>query len=488
MYSGRVQGLLVLSALAGWATSNPVQSRSSVSVRVDPRTQFQEVNGFGCSEAFGRAEDVQGKEGLPPVNQTLVLDLLFNKEVGAGFTILRNGIGSSPNSNGMLSIEPNSPGSPSASPDYAWDHYDSGQFPLSEKAYARGLQNVYADAWSAPGFMKTNHNESDGGYLCGVTNTSCATGNWMQAYANYLVQYARFYQQSGVKVTYLGFLNEPQFQASYASMLSDATQAAEFIRVLAKTVKRSGLNLKLTCCDGIGWDEQEAMLPGLRAGPDPAIQYLSAVTGHGYSSPPTYPLSTRVNTWQTEWADLSGDFTPYVFYQDGGQGEGMTWARRIQVAFTDAHTSAFLYWIGAENTTANSALISLMDNAVVPSKRFYAFAQFSKFVQPGARRIDAFSANDLVTVSAFKNQDGTIATQLINNDTTPYEAEVKIRGLSHEEKVQPYLTNNNHDLEPLGPILPESDGVFRGHVPARSMVSFVTERKSGTTRYEPFSD
>ncbi|OJJ44711.1 hypothetical protein ASPZODRAFT_71134 [Penicilliopsis zonata CBS 506.65] len=468
--------LLCLGALTNWALA----ATPSVSVSVNPSIQFQEVDGFGCSEAFQRAEDVLGKDGLPPVNQTLVLNLLFDQTVGAGFTILRNGIGSSNNSasNLMNSIEPFPPSdsSPSSPPHYVWDGYDSGQFPLAEQAYQRDLQSLYANAWSAPGYMKTNHDENYGGYICGVANTSCSTGDWMQAYANYLIQYVRFYHEAGVKVTHLGFLNEPQYAADYASMLSSGAQAADFIRVLAKTVKESGFELQLTCCDGIGWDDQEAMLPGLHAGPDPAIQYLSVLTGHGYDSPPSYPLSTAHKTWLTEWADLTGDYTPYTFYQDGGQGEGLTWASRIQVAFTQANTSAFLYWIGAENSTTNSPLINLLDGVVVPSKRFYAFAQFSRFVRPGARRVEAASSNPVVTVSAFRNQDGTLATQVINNATSSYEIDVKVDGLETGVSVQPYLTNNEYDLEPLAEIRTTENGTFKGRVPARSMISFVASR------------
>ena len=306
-----IDTLFLLNALVARVNSTPTHS-SRVSVTVNPDVQFQEVDGFGASQAFQRAEDIFGKYGLPAVNQTLVLDLLYNENVGAGFTILRNGIGSSntSDSNFMNSIEPIAPASPNAKPNYIWDHYNSAQFPLAQQAYARGLQTLYANAWSAPGFMKTNDDENNGGYLCGVTGEHCTSGSWMQAYADYLVQYARFYKETGVDVTHLGFLNEPQFAATYAGMLSNGTQAADFIRVLGKTIKQSGLDLKINCCDGIGWDDQEAMMAGLEAGPDPAINYLDTVTGHGYDSAPTYPLSTKKKTWLTEWADLTGDLHP----------------------------------------------------------------------------------------------------------------------------------------------------------------------------------
>lgn len=48
-------------------------------------------------------------------------------------------------------------------------------------------------------------------YLCGTPGHDCASGDWRQAYANYLVQYVKFYQQEGLDITHLGFLNEPDF-------------------------------------------------------------------------------------------------------------------------------------------------------------------------------------------------------------------------------------------------------------------------------------
>ncbi|KAJ5929802.1 hypothetical protein N7454_006752 [Penicillium verhagenii] len=469
------QLFLLSSFLSASVTATPTTS-STVSVSVNPKIQFQEIDGFGASQAFQRAEDIFGKYGLPKVNQTLVLNLLYDETIGAGFTILRNGIGSSntSDSNFMSSIEPISPGSPSAKPHYVWDGYNSAQFPLAQQAYARGLQTLYADAWSAPGYMKTNDDENNGGYLCGVTDEHCSSGNWMQAYANYLVQYVRFYKESGVDVTHLGFLNEPQFAATYAGMLSNGTQATNFIRILAKTIKASGFDLQITCCDGIGWDDQEAMMPGLEAGPDPAINYLDVVTGHGYDSAPTYALSTKKKTWLTEWADLTGDFTPYTFYENGGPGEGLTWANHIQVALRDAGTSAFLYWIGAENSTTNSALINLINTEVVPSKRFWAFAQFSKFVRPGSRRVEATSSHTNVTVSSFENQSGKIATQLLNQLDVEVDVSVQISGVKAGIAVQPYITNNEYDLEALGHIETLSGGLFKTKIPARSMVTFVT--------------
>ncbi|KAK0392264.1 hypothetical protein NLU13_1760 [Sarocladium strictum] len=469
--------LSATSSALGAAVSSDSYTAPDVHIAVNGHVKYQEVDGFGASQAFQRAEDILGKDGLSKKGTQHVLDLLFSLDKGAGFSILRNGIGSSNSSasNFMNSIEPLSPGSPDGKPHYVWDGYDSGQFAVAQEAYKRGLKFLYGDAWSAPGYMKTNHDENNGGSLCGVTNATCASGDWRQAYADYLLQWVDFYRKAGVKVTNLGFLNEPQFAAPYAGMISDGTQAADFIRVLAKTMRDRGItDLTLNCCDGIGWDDQQDMIAGLTAGPDPAIDHLGVVSGHGYRSPPDHPLTTTKKTWLTEWADLTGDFTPYTFYNNSGQGEGLTWASRIQTAFVDANVSGFLYWIGAENSTTNSALINMNGDEVIPSKRFWAFASFSKFARPGARRIEATSSTPLVTVSSFLNADGTVATQVLNNDTVPHGVLLTLAGAGRVRSLTPYLTDNAHDLTELARVKVSREGTFQATVPARSLVNFVS--------------
>lgn len=197
-------------------------------------------------------------------------------------------------------------------------------------------------------------------------------GTGGKPYADYLVQYWKFYNQSSVRITNLGFFNEPIISPNYASMNTNGTQAADFIRILGKTIEREGIDVELNCCDDEGWNEQEGLMAGLQAkdaSEKSGEDYLSVITGHGYESAATYPLSTSLRTWQSEWADLSGGFTPYTFWNSSGPGEGLTWASHIQIAFASANVSAFLYWIGAENSTTNSGLINMINDEVIPSKR-----------------------------------------------------------------------------------------------------------------------
>ncbi|CAI4211474.1 unnamed protein product [Parascedosporium putredinis] len=163
---------------------------------------------------------------------TVNLGQTFQRWTGAGFSILRNGIGSSLSSDSdwMNTFAPDNPGSPTAEPTYKWDGKDSGQLWVAKTAQEKyGLKYVYGNAWSPPFYMKSNNNENNGGNL---------KTEWYQAYANYLVQYVKFYAQEGVNITHLGPMNEPDFSASYASALWDGNSAANFIKVLQPTIER----------------------------------------------------------------------------------------------------------------------------------------------------------------------------------------------------------------------------------------------------------
>lgn len=167
----------ILSYLAAIAATPLLASAASLEVRqsqrvtVDLTKKYQTIDGFGFSGAFQRANLIVN---LQAPKQREVLDLLFNTTTGAGFSIVRNGIGSTPNSNNdyMNTILPKCPSTPAEVTinysGYVWDGKDSGQLFLSQRAQEYGVKTFYANAWSAPGCMKTNNQETNGGQLCGV--------------------------------------------------------------------------------------------------------------------------------------------------------------------------------------------------------------------------------------------------------------------------------------------------------------------------------
>lgn len=226
------------------ATTAITTTHAKVTVGVWQNQTYQEFDGLGISQAFQSAHQVYGSDGLSQENADFVLNLLFSNRTGAGLTILRNGIGSSTHGDNshMKSIAPYPPGTiigtrdggqaekyPNAPPNdapligtipitrwnestvgYDWHGDDNGQIHLTRDAITKGVRTVYANAWSAPAWMKSNLRDFSGGYLCGIDGVDrCAQGDMRRVYAEYLVKYLSFWENEGIPIDYLGFVNEP---------------------------------------------------------------------------------------------------------------------------------------------------------------------------------------------------------------------------------------------------------------------------------------
>ncbi|GKT54697.1 cellulosome enzyme [Colletotrichum tofieldiae] len=398
-------------------------------VTVDPSSKLQNIDGFGFSQAFGRAKEFQN---APKALQQEALDLLFSTTKGAGFSIIRNRIGSGGKGDSIL---PTSPGSPSGKPAYVWDNDDRGQVWFTKQAVSYGVKQIYADAWSAPGFMKTSGNEATAG---------CTSGDWRQAYADFLTQYIKYYEQSGLNVTHVGFLNEPDYTTSYSQMQIsfNAQEAISFIPTLYNTLQSAGLKTKITCCDAVGWGSTvkytNALVP---AGME---QYLGLITSHTYSGDANTALDTKLSSWVTE-SGITKAFDT-TWYKNGGATEGMTWANKIAVGIINARLSAYLYWEGFElsQLSSDSHLVDTLDGkTATPSSNFWAFAMWSRYIRPGAQRLATSGTIANVLTAAVRNTDGSTVLVFTNNDSAAKSASVTIKGYTPKTS-SAYVTDNSH--------------------------------------------
>lgn len=107
------------------------------------------------------------------------------------------------------------------------------------------------------------------------------------------------------------------------------------------------------------------------------------------------------------------------------------------------------------------------------TKRLYAMAHWgSKFVRKDAVRVDAaVSANGVAVLNAtaFRNTDGSVAVQIINNSDSPQA--VSISGFADDCQVETFLTNQQYDLKQGN--AKNTKGAAQSTVPARSLFSFV---------------
>lgn len=471
--------LTALAATAVALLAGVASAASSPSVVINGATTYQTMAGFGASEAFGVAKSIEA--ATPAVRNALLADL-FSPVTGAGLTIIRNEVVGDASG----SIEPTAPSSPTATPTYvslASTGDDEGQLSFDLQAKQQyGVSNDFADAWSAPGFMKTNDSVDNGGTLCGVPSATCTSGDWRQAYANYLTQYARDYANAGVPLSYIGFENEAAGAATYDSMLMNPAQTANFMDTLGPTLASSGLSTKGECCASIGWTTAASYFSALTSDPV-AAKYTALYTSHGYAAPPNSVLDTDGKpVWQTEWANFAA-WDPA--WDDGTTAAGFTWAQRIYTGLTSANLSAFLYWWGAvpeTTSTSNSALIQFNGSTISIPSRLWAFANYSRYIRPGAVRLGATTTDGNLEVTAFRNTDGSDSVVVINTGTTADTASVSLQNLNNSSTFTvPYLTDATSSTAAQAPVA-IANGAFTDSVPARSLTTFVIPDPSSAAR------
>ncbi|GAA3036023.1 glycoside hydrolase family 30 beta sandwich domain-containing protein [Streptosporangium longisporum] len=387
--------------------------------------RYQEMDGFGVSTAFRRGELLRN---LSTAQQNDVFRLWFDRETGAGLSILRLGIGASPTGSPydkMVSIQPQNPGGPDAPPRYVWDGDDGAQVWTAKVAQSYGIKRFYANAWSAPGYMKDNGSENNGGTL---------KPEWRAAYARYLAQYTKFYAQEGIKITDLGFTNEPDYTSTYESMRFTPAQAAAFVKVLGPIAT----DVKLACCDAFGWDQAKAYTNAIEADPE-ARRWVSTYTGHTYASQITSPQPGNKRTWMSEWGPDGSTWNESWY--DGSSQDGFTVAQAIHQALTVGNVSGYLFWLGG-SSGATRALIQIDPAARTyrVSKRLWAMAAYSRFIRPGAVRLGTSTGNSSLKVSAFLNSDGSKVVEVLNTGTSA----VTWDGL--QGGTTAYVTDNSNSL------------------------------------------
>jgi O-glycosyl hydrolase len=440
------------------------------SATINGGTTYQTMAGFGASEGFGQAETIQDASSAA---QQQALNYLYSTTSGAGLTILRNEISADSGD----TIEPNAPSSPTAAPSYvplSSISDDQGQLWLAQTIKADyGVTNVFADAWTAPAFMKTHDSTDNGGTLCGVPSATCSSGDWRQAYANYLEQYAADYSAAGVPLSYVGPENEANLSPSYDGMVMTPAQTANLLDILGPTMASSGLSTQVECCATEGWNYAQQYAAAIEADPT-ASSYTKVFTSHGYTQAPTSPLSGWSNpVWETEWSTFDSWDTAW---DDGTDASGLTWAQNIFAGLDEANLSAFLYWWGSSTPSSNGdneSLIQINGSTVTPSGRLWAFANFSRFVRPGAVRIGATTSDGNLTLDAFKNTNNTVAVVALNTGTSadPVSFSLQSTGIQNGAVVTPYLTDSSSDVAAQATTT-VSGGAFSYSLPARSLVTF----------------
>lgn len=251
-------------------------------------------------------------------------------------------------------------------------------------------------------------------------------------------------------------------------MLSNPQQAADFIRILHPTLQRANMSdVLIACCDVTGWNLGQQYTQQLNSAGVTSL--IGVITAHTYTSNFNGPINTNRKVWQSEYCDLNGQWST-GWYTNGGAGDGYTWANTLHNAFTTGNMNAYLWWEGVQwpNPNTNEKLIRIDGDNFIVSKRLWAFAQYSRYVRPGAVRVDATGGN--LRSTAYLNKDGSLVVVILNTGTSAVNLALNL-GTFRAGTASSYLTDTNNDMREQATTI-NADGSVNGAVTSRGLLTF----------------
>ena len=414
-------------------------SKSGTVFQIDDAVALQKIDGFGAS--FQEAGLIC-LNALDPSEQEKVLEALFDPEHGAGFSAMKTVIAATDfMSAGPWYTYDDTPGDVEMKRfSIARDLSPNGLVTYIKRARKYGQFVLQAPMDYPPDWMLTNvedraHQDVDPKYF--------------DALALYYLRYLQEYEKQGIFIDYLSLFNEPDIytKISYTK-----------IRHLLKDhvgplFEKESVKTKIQLSEAPNRDDAYRNYPIVLDDPA-ARKYVACVPYHGYEFKdhgkimalheryPDLPL------WMTEVDHSYQTDTPRsVPLPKLGWEDGDFWGNQI---FSDleSYASAWIYWNmildekggpclvsevhedRAGNRQHPVVVIDRQQRRVIYTGLYYYLAHFSKFVRPGAVRVETTGEADKVRCIAFKTTDGEFVAQLLNSRETRAEVHLHWRGRS----------------------------------------------------------
>ena len=193
---------------------------STTRILINPKQQFQTIDGFGFTLTGGSALLIQQ---MQPAKRKALLQELFGKTADAiSISYLRISVGASDLSESVFSYHD----LPNGEMDTLLHEFNLSRdtihlIPLIKQILAiNPTIKLMATPWSPPTWMKTNHNSMGGSLI----------PQYYRSYARYLVKYLQAMKAKGIAIDALTIQNEPQHGGNNPSMLMTASEQAIFIK------------------------------------------------------------------------------------------------------------------------------------------------------------------------------------------------------------------------------------------------------------------
>lgn len=397
---------------------------TQICVFVDPSKTFQTYVGIGAALTDASAETFYK---LPKTAQQEFLQAHFDKEKGLGYNMARTNINSCDfSSSSYTYVQDN---------DKELKTFDitpdkKAKIPFIKEAIdaAGGKLPLFASPWSPPAWMKDNKNMLQGGKLLPA---------FYDSWANYYPKFINAYEKEGIPVWGITIQNEPMAKQKWESCIYTAEEERDFLKKhLGPVMHKAGMKDKKI----IVWDHNRDLIYQ-RAQTyldDPeAAKYIWGIGFHWYEDwsggQPMYDNLRRVyeaypdkNIFFTEGCAESFNASRYNAWVLGEEyGRSMiNDFNNGMVGFTD--WNILLDETGGPNHVQNFCFAPVHGDTktgkLIYTNAYYYIGHFSKYIQPGAKRIVASPTRSQLLSTAFLNPDGTVVTIVMNQSSneTPY--------------------------------------------------------------------
>jgi glucosylceramidase len=389
---------------------------NEISIFVNPNKKFQTFLGIGGAITDASAE-VFAK--LSPAKQQELLLAYYSKDKGIGYTLARTNIHSCDFSSGSYTYVTEGDKDLNS---FSINHDKQFRIPLIKKAMetAGGKLTLFASPWSPPAFMKSTNNMLKGGKLL---------PEFYQPWANYFAKFIKAYEKEGIPIWGVTIQNEPMATQSWESCIFTAEEERDFLKNnLGQTLAKNGLGDKKI----IIWDHNRDMInqrvDTILADPE-AAKYVWGIGYHWYENwsgglqmfdnvgvvHETYPDKNLIFT---EGTVESFNAAKYQIWANGERyGRSMiNDFNNGTVGWTD--WNILLDETGGPNHVGNFCLAPIHGDTktgeLIYTPSYYYIGHFSKFIKPGAKRVNSVASRSQLLTTSFENPDGKVVTVVMN--------------------------------------------------------------------------
>jgi glucosylceramidase len=394
---------------------------TQICVFVDPGRQFQTFLGIGGALTDASAEVFAT---LPKQKQQELLTAYFDNKQGIGYRFARTNIHSCDFSSGSYTYVDEGDKELKS---FNVSHDKQYRIPFIKQCIAAtgGKLTMFASPWSPPAFMKDNNNMLRGGKL---------KPEFYQSWANYFTKFIRSYQGEGIPIWGVSIQNEPMATQKWESCIFTAEDERDFLKnFLGPTLQREGLADKKI----IVWDHNRDLIyqrvSTLLADPK-AAKFVWGIGYHWYEPwSGGEPMFDNVRLVHETWPDKHLVFTEGCVDSFNAEklGEwkfGEQYGRSMINDFNNG-TVAWTDWNvlldekGGPNHVGNFCFAPVHANTKTGEltylSSYYYIGHFSKFIQPGAKRIASSPSRSQLLSTAFQNPDGKVAVVVMNPTEKP---------------------------------------------------------------------